>query len=1786
MVDIPTPVWGGNCVITIDDVALQCFPSGQPIVYRYSPLEMDARWVVHAIPTNRSLLDVFGSSRQYTTFASLYLDDIYVFVFTCSMITSPDAFWSHDLPLMGWNASNSQANSWSFTGLLRSSDHGLSWASVTADLRIPRFLSLGSLAVDRQTGVVVYSAAEIGTSLASTRTSVYRMDLSATTKVFRSIHLPTSLTNCDFSMVWVGVKGVFWMIGGRMNGGKDVTQLTFDDQSDTLQVYTRSATTRLAIAGQAVRYKSTVFVIGGCVSFDESSGFPIGQDHRVIALQAFLMDASAAGTVQVNHVSDRPVSMFNASVILPSVVGLRGLLYIFGGRGTDHMTGKGAPDRESWNIVDVSDHEIAGRSLIITHSTASDSSLRIIRIESNPQGGHISNLSLGGISVQPHAYNLSFALNDQQNAIESQGFDPTTPYVIVTINEGAFHLEGVPCSPLKNFVLHLSDAPEATGTQYLTQLLVQSNPAAANLWTSLPDSRRFEPLSNNTVVPFKLRRVIDGTAPMQIGQPSHTMYASASGAAPSTRFAIMTESNRVILWVNVRADLIGGRLIPVDQAAMHEVQYRLHNKGHEYSTPAKILFTADGVLDQAIAIQGPELMHVRPVTGALGFAPYFVLPDLQDEQIYDIRVASRTRNETTTVLSEVQVMIKSREIAPVIRRVTRMPNDTYIIIFTTPGDVNYNTIRVFDEFTGAFQDVSVISSSISTNVSASLPMTTFVTVPRICLFGFNSFDGNIVAHALAEPCSASPSTNISESKDLYVINGINSPAFMVYGGNAVVAIDDIEIDAPYMLMCFPNSMPLYNYGDTPKVYRVFMDTDVTTSSQTDSTRIASSFVWEDIDAHFYTTNEQGEIFNFDVMFYEELINRGNVDFSLPADDEDEEEYDIPPEDEEENNVSGVYWTTHTGRFKEYVYAFMFSLGKNDVAGLESYSDIYVTGSGQNPNINRWSFYRAFRSNDDGYTWFTVDIKHPELLDDHMIGALAVNPRTGMTCFATSKAMFPSADLSPRLFAVDLSASQPVWTALVLPSDFASGGEYSIVCTERQLISEFVLLGGRANHGRNYYTFQIAPNLSMQSFTLKTNTQQISYGRGGQAVMFAGLIFTTLGYAALDSDIHHPNSPNLHCQVFQLNDVASKPDLELIARNVVQFPSRYYNDNLGSAALLYPSCCVVRNRLYVFGGKSEGTSLVPAPARPVGIEFKKAFFLNLQLMYTDLVPTPTGTLRQFPDRVQVSYEFDLVQIAVQSLTIEFSVNGGATWQKPTNFTFSLPRGVFDITTSDGVTPFQTLIIQIRGATIDGVTSYVESLGSVWFGPLLEIERFEAGIQKYTMVFKGGEEHGKQNAILQYAYLNIDAETSFSDFKNADALDIADIDTNAAYYVKLRQIEVSEDVVAVGPVSRAYATNNPQLYFAGDVFRDVTKSLTLETFVSARSSLPFVDISTKKQHVLAIKSDGTLWAMGRNDAGQLGNGNRTDTAELVQIGIASNWSRVHAGGSFSLALTTDGHLYQWGYQIGSNPFIDDSSNFMLKPTRVSTKSNWKSISAGDEHALAIDEDGKLFGWGSFGSGHVIFVQRVMFSRTITPQELQVNPNPASSTGSQRWALIAAGHEYSLAMRENGDLFANGSNQFGVFGNNTTSTNLGVDDRFYRVSSGTTWTQLAATLTHVLAVRSDKTVWAWGQNIKRQLGTASSNSSRVPVQVTLPGIDPLSIESVVVAAGYTHSFALVNNDRLFAWGSNGLNREAGLFDTGIDVLINNIPTPREVNAGSWRGVTAGDRFSIFLNNNSVST
>jgi len=280
-----------------------------------------------------------------------------------------------------------------------------------------------------------------------------------------------------------------------------------------------------------------------------------------------------------------------------------------------------------------------------------------------------------------------------------------------------------------------------------------------------------------------------------------------------------------------------------------------------------------------------------------------------------------------------------------------------------------------------------------------------------------------------------------------------------------------------------------------------------------------------------------------------------------------------------------------------------------------------------------------------------------------------------------------------------------------------------------------------------------------------------------------------------------------------------------------------------------------------------------------------------------------------------------------------------------------------------------------------------------------------------------------------------------------------------------------------------------------------------------------ISAGTNFTLGLKADGTLWAWGKNDVGQLGLGNNTNKTTPTQIGIGTNWVFVSAGYSTSFAIKSDGTLWGWG----SNEYSklgDGTTTNKTTPTQIGTATNWVSVDS-KNHVVAIKSDGTLWAWGFNSTGQMGNGTSSNDVYVTTPVQVGTDTN---------WLAANAGGSGTFALKTNGTLWACGYNNNGQLGlghyaDKKVLTQIGIDTDWQKFSTGND---------HTLATKTNGTLWAWGMNDKGQVG----NGTFIPVN-SGGVISPVQIGTdtnwASVSAGTTHCLAIKTTGVLWAWGNN---------------------------------------------------
>ncbi|MEC0248474.1 RCC1 repeat- and reductase domain-containing protein [Paenibacillus chitinolyticus] len=342
-------------------------------------------------------------------------------------------------------------------------------------------------------------------------------------------------------------------------------------------------------------------------------------------------------------------------------------------------------------------------------------------------------------------------------------------------------------------------------------------------------------------------------------------------------------------------------------------------------------------------------------------------------------------------------------------------------------------------------------------------------------------------------------------------------------------------------------------------------------------------------------------------------------------------------------------------------------------------------------------------------------------------------------------------------------------------------------------------------------------------------------------------------------------------------------------------------------------------------------------------------------------------------------------------------------------------------------------------------------------------------------------------------------------------------------------------------------------------------------AASSIAPSVAVGAS--HSLALKDDGTVWAWGNNDFGQLGNGTTKDSPVPIQVPNLDSVVKITAGYGSSYAVKSDGTVWSWGMnnygQLGDGTLVkkitpvpipnltgviditvSHSSVFAVKndgtvyawgqnsnaalgigidgpndkrpmPVKIKELSNIKDVETGGYSTLALSNDGTVWAWGSNQSGQV-------GDGTI---EKRLSPVKVQNLDSVKAISVGQG---SMAVKEDGSLWSWGRCDLSGFYATCKAVNMRVPVKVPDVDE---IKDIATPGSNAIALRKDGTLRSWGYNHSGQLGIGILGTSinfyspQTPIFPTMETFDKvMSIE-----ANDHHVLAIRNDGTVWAWGNN---------------------------------------------------
>jgi len=301
---------------------------------------------------------------------------------------------------------------------------------------------------------------------------------------------------------------------------------------------------------------------------------------------------------------------------------------------------------------------------------------------------------------------------------------------------------------------------------------------------------------------------------------------------------------------------------------------------------------------------------------------------------------------------------------------------------------------------------------------------------------------------------------------------------------------------------------------------------------------------------------------------------------------------------------------------------------------------------------------------------------------------------------------------------------------------------------------------------------------------------------------------------------------------------------------------------------------------------------------------------------------------------------------------------------------------------------------------------------------------------------------------------------------------------------------------------------------------------------------VQIPGSWKDVGGVKSDGTLWSWGYNGIGALGLNDLTHRSSPTQIGSDTTWYEAYGlidnanTEKEGLAIKTNGTLWAWGWNFHGNLGLNDAGspgpssnqrqNSRSSPTQVGSGTDWLTPghnkfgwSANYQSISVVKADGTLWGWGMNWMGTLGLNSETYYS------------SPVQVPGTT-WKSISRGMRVGMAgTKTDGTLWVWGYNEYGQLGQNN-KTQYSSPTQI----PGTTWHIANGTFGTVGATKTDGTLWAWGYNLQGQLGQGgvipghTKMSSPVQVGTSTNWSRPVQL-------GQNAMGAMKTDNTLWVWG-----------------------------------------------------
>uniref|UniRef100_A0A0C9RVE1 TSA: Wollemia nobilis Ref_Wollemi_Transcript_11097_1928 transcribed RNA sequence n=1 Tax=Wollemia nobilis TaxID=56998 RepID=A0A0C9RVE1_9CONI len=317
---------------------------------------------------------------------------------------------------------------------------------------------------------------------------------------------------------------------------------------------------------------------------------------------------------------------------------------------------------------------------------------------------------------------------------------------------------------------------------------------------------------------------------------------------------------------------------------------------------------------------------------------------------------------------------------------------------------------------------------------------------------------------------------------------------------------------------------------------------------------------------------------------------------------------------------------------------------------------------------------------------------------------------------------------------------------------------------------------------------------------------------------------------------------------------------------------------------------------------------------------------------------------------------------------------------------------------------------------------------------------------------------------------------------------------------------------------------------------TKTESTPTQVKALADVKIVQAAIGGWHCLAVDDQGRAYAWGGNEYGQCGEEaeRKEDNSKVLRrdIPIPQRCApqlrvrQVAAGGTHSVVLTQNGHVWTWG-----QPWPPGDIKQISTPVRVQGLENVKLIAVGAFHNLALLEQGEVWAWGNNEYGQ-------LGTGDTQPRS---QPVPVQGLSSLTLVDIAAGGWHSTALTKDAEVYAWGRGEHGRLGFGDDKSSKMVPQKV-QLLAGEAIAQVSCGGTHSVALTSDGRMFSYGRGDHGRLGYGWKVTTGHPMEVPIDIEPPTDISenngcwfARLVACGGRHTLAIAS------WESKQLDLDA---------------------------------------------